>query len=123
MDGSPQVMTEGLWAQITAGKPNSVTKPVGSLYGILTAAHVTDAMKGLGQIGVILPGDNPARFQKQVIDLQQVSSPVEIRADQFGPDSPDLGFIKIPDNVLGWLKAQGSFFSLSKRRGFRPMGY
>jgi hypothetical protein len=39
-----------------------------------------------------------------------------IKVDEFGPLGPDLAFLQIPDETLGWLKAKNSFYNLSKRR-------
>lgn len=86
---------------------------VGDLYGFLTAAHVLEALPVHGDVGIVLYRERT--FQKQVIKMENTERLV-IRAAEFGPDGPDLGFLRIPNENLGWLKATSSFYNLSKRR-------
>jgi hypothetical protein len=89
---------------------------VGSLHGVLTAAHVVEALPKDGSVGIILTAERPAQYQKQVVNMLHTESPVMIKAEKFGPLGPDLAFLRLPDEALGWLKAKNSFYSLSKRR-------
>jgi len=98
----------------SAGSGTLVT--VGSLHGILTAAHVVNALPKSGKVGLILCADNPAQFGKQGIIMEHTEAPVSIRAETFGPNGPDLAFLKLTDEACGWLKAKNSFYSLIKRR-------
>lgn len=98
----------------SAGSGTLVT--VGSLHGILTAAHVIDALPKTGNVGIILSANNPAQFQKQVINMGHAEPPVLMKGERFGAIGPDLGFLRLTDEALGWLKAKNSFYSLSKRR-------
>jgi hypothetical protein len=95
-----------------AGSATLVT--VGKLYGLLTAAHVlTEALPKKGAVGIILFSD---RFlQKQVIQMEDAEL-LPIRGDTYGPNGPDLGFIRLPEQNIGWLKAKNSFYNLTKRR-------
>jgi hypothetical protein len=106
--------TDNVEDAISAGSGTLVT--VGSLHGILTAAHVLDALPKLGKVGLILSADNPVQFGKQAITMEHTEAPVIIRGKAFGPNGPDLAFLKLTDEALGWLKAKNSFYSLSKRR-------
>ena len=89
---------------------------IGSLHGILTAAHVLDALEGEEYVGIILHGPEPERFQRQAVNLKLAAAPVLLRAGAFGPLGPDLAFLALPDETTGWLKAKASFYNLSKRR-------
>jgi hypothetical protein len=89
---------------------------VGSLHGVLTAAHVVEALPQHGDVGIILNVESPAQYQRQVTNMDHTEPPVVIKADEFGPLGPDLAFLRIPDETLGWLKAKNSFYNLSKRR-------
>jgi hypothetical protein len=89
---------------------------VGSLHGVLTAAHVVEALPKHGNVGIILNVESPAQYQRQVIDMLHTEAPVVIKAENFGPLGPDLAFLRIPDETLGWLKAKNSFYNLIKRR-------
>ena len=89
---------------------------VGGLNGILTAAHVTADVKKAKNVGLILRSENRGLFQRQVINMDHIAEPVQIGDAPFGPTGPDLSFIRLPDAGVGWLKARGSFYNLSKRR-------
>lgn len=94
-----------------AGSGTLVT--IGGVDGLLTAAHVIDALPKEGSVGVVL---YQSRFmQKQVIEMGKTQQAV-IRGEEFGIDGPDLGFLRLPDENLGWLKATNSFYNLSIRR-------
>lgn len=99
---------------VSAGSGTLVT--VGSLHGVLTAAHVVDALPKYGDVGIILNADSPAQYRRSVINIDHTEAPVVMRAEKFDAVGPDLAFLKLPDESLGWLKATNSFYSLSKRR-------
>lgn len=99
----------------SAGSGTLVT--VGSLHGILTAAHVVERLLNYGKVGLSLVAKSPDHYQRLVMDMDRIGQPVVIKASNFGPLGPDLAFVPLVDNeVLGWLKAKSSFYSLSKRR-------
>jgi hypothetical protein len=94
-----------------AGSGTLVT--VGRLDGLLTAAHVLNALPKSGDVGVVLyKGES---LQKQVIKIQDTNR-VTICGKNFGPNGPDLGFLRLPEENIGWLKATSTFYNLSKRR-------
>jgi hypothetical protein len=89
---------------------------VGSNYGILTAAHVLEcALPRKGEVGLVLFLGHMARFQKQLVTMEDTER-VIVRGDKFGPDGPDLGFIRLPQKNIGWLTATSAFYNLTKRR-------
>src|SRR5438105_333341 len=92
---------------VSAGSGSLVT--VGSLHGILTAAHVLDALPTTGKVGLVTYADNPARFDRQAITMEHTDS-VVMRGKKFGPIGPDLGFLRLPEQEIGWLKAKSSFY-------------
>src|SRR5712671_744901 len=98
----------------SAGSGTLVT--VGSLYGVLTAAHVVEKLTKYGNVGIILNVESPAQYDKLTINMDHTEPPVVIKADEFGPLGPDLAFLRLTDPALGWLKAKNSFYSLSRRR-------
>jgi hypothetical protein len=98
---------------ICAGSGTLVT--VGSLHGILTAAHVVDALPKEGAVGIAPANDGPTVFHKQQVMMEQ-TEPIIIRADEFGPDGPDLAFLRLPQETIGWLAAKSLFYNLMKRR-------
>ncbi|MBK8909256.1 MAG: hypothetical protein IPM60_15665 [Rhodospirillales bacterium] len=46
----------------------------------------------------------------------QHTEKLTIAADVFGPEGPDLGFLRLPSYAAAALKAKGVFFNLEKRR-------
>jgi hypothetical protein len=107
----------------SAGSGTLVT--VDSLYGVLTAAHVLEALPKYGNVGIILNAENLGQYSKLVINMDH-TEPVIIKGEEFGPLGPDLAFLRLTDGeALGWLKAKNLFYSLSQRRdsvlsGHRP---
>ncbi|MGO4513680.1 hypothetical protein AB4Z51_42620 [Bradyrhizobium sp. 2TAF36] len=41
---------------------------------------------------------------------------VALRGADFGPDGPDLGFLRLATKTVGWFEAIGSFYNLLKQR-------
>lgn len=95
-----------------AGSGTLVT--VGSLHGILTAAHVLEALPKTGQIGLVVEIDDPTKYQKQLINMEHTDS-VLLCDEPFDQYGRDLAFLRLPQEGIGWLKAQRSFYNL-----FRP---
>lgn len=96
-----------------AGSGSLVT--VGSVDGILTAAHVLRYLPDQGEVGLIRFPRNPSIVQKQTIDMGQAQK-VTISADAFGTEGPDLGFLRLPPKNVGALKATNVFFNLGMRQ-------
>jgi hypothetical protein len=97
----------------SAGSGSLVT--VGSLYGVLTAAHVVDALPKSGHVGIISYIENSMQFQRQSIAMEHAGC-LTIQGKEFGRNGPDLGFLRLPQDNVGWLKAKNSFYNLSKHR-------
>jgi hypothetical protein len=112
-------------------RPESATKPnnlvqdaflsgtgtlvsVEKIYGLLTAAHVLKELPAKGEVGIILFKDGA--LQRQAIKMAHVEPPLMISGEKFGPDGPDLGFLRFPPVNEGWLKALASFYNLAKHR-------
>ena len=89
---------------------------VGQVDGLLTAAHVLDVLPKKGEVGIILYRDGA--LQKHVIEIENTEEPIIIRGAEFGPSGPDLGFMRLPQKNVGWLRAIGSFYNLAKRRDY-----
>jgi hypothetical protein len=86
---------------------------MGRLNGLLTAAHVLDVLPKSGDVGIVLyKGET---LQKQVIKMENADR-LMICRDKFGSNGPDLGYLQLPEDNVGWLKAINTFYNLSKRR-------
>ena len=96
-----------------AGSGTLVT--VGSLYGILTAAHVIEALPKAGEVGLVVGIEDPSKFQRQTILMEHIDS-VTMRGAKSSDVGPDLGFLRLPEETIGWLKAQRSFYNLLRRQ-------
>ncbi len=84
-------------------------------YGVLTAAHVVDALPKSGHVGIISYIENSMQFQRQSIAMEHADCLI-IQGKEFGRNGPDLGFLRLPQENVGWLKAKNSFYNLSKHR-------
>ena len=79
--------------------------------GILTAQHVIDAIPSYGNLGLIISD----KIHRPSVEAKAFVYTYIAR----GRDSsagPDLGFIKLPNTVIGLLKAYKSFYNISKNR-------
>jgi hypothetical protein len=88
---------------------------IGSVYGILTAAHVLDNLSNEEEVGIVLYQLDTPQLQRQVLQIKRADA-VAIRGGKFGPSGPDLALIRLPHKNTEWLRATSSFFNLAKRR-------
>jgi hypothetical protein len=98
---------------VSAGSGTLVT--IGKVHGVLTAAHVIADLPKSGPVGIIMHADDASRFDKQRIAMEY-AVPVVIRADTFNSKGPDLAFLRLPPDSVGWIAAKGSFYNLRKHR-------
>lgn len=88
---------------------------IGSVFGVLTAAHVLDELPKHGQVGIVRITDRPNRPQKLKIEMGSTDR-LLLGEPPFDKSSgPDLGFLRLYGDTLGWLKAKALFFNLEKR--------
>ena len=105
---------DGIQDAYPAGSGSLVT--VGSVHGILTAAHVLKELPDKGEVGLVRFPRVQRFAEKLTIDMEHVDK-LTIGAAPFGAEGPDLGFLRLWPEVLGTLKARGNaFFNLWKRR-------
>ena len=88
---------------------------VGSVHGILTAAHVLKYLPDQGEVGLIRFSMAQSFPQKATIDMGQAEK-LTIAAEDEGPEGPDLGFLRLSPKDVGPLQARNVFFNLGKRR-------
>ena len=88
---------------------------VGSVHGILTAAHVLINLPDQGEVGLVRFPRVQSFAQKVTIDMGQTEK-LTIAADAFGPEGPDLGFLRLSPKDAGALKARNVFFNLGMRQ-------
>ncbi len=88
---------------------------VGPVHGILTAAHVLRKLPDRGQVGLVRSKTASWFAQRQTINMKHAEK-LEITGEVFGPQGPDLGFLRLPRQDAAVLEARGVFFNLEKRR-------
>ncbi len=85
----------------------------GRVFGILTAAHVLNELPESGKVGLVTLAGQERQFRKLTIEMSETKR-ITIRAKDFSPDGPDIGFLRLPENSVGWLQAINSFYNLVK---------
>jgi hypothetical protein len=88
---------------------------IGSVHGVLTAAHVLTNLPEEGEVGIVLFPTVQPTLQKQTIDMG-LAEKVQMGVPPWGPEGPDLGFLRLPPKNVGTLGATNVFFNLEKRR-------
>lgn len=98
-----------------AGSGSLVT--VGSVHGVLTAAHVLTGLPKKGEVGLIrFPRKPVVVSEKLVIEMDHADS-VIIRSSPFGPGGPDIGILLLSPEDVERLTARGNvFYNLGTRR-------
>jgi len=98
----------------SAGSGTLVT--VGSVHGILTAAHVIDeALPRKGKVGIITSVDESSRLEAFKMEMDH-AVPVVVGEQRSIELGPDLAFLRLPPESIGWLTAKTSFYNLRKYR-------
>ncbi|MEY9463869.1 hypothetical protein ABH973_004282 [Bradyrhizobium ottawaense] len=88
---------------------------IGKVHGILTAAHVLTNLPDQGEVGIIEYRGQTLHFRKRTIEMANAAK-IVLRGDAYGPDGPDLAFLRLAADTIGWFKALGSFYNLLKHR-------
>ena len=104
---------EGWEQAMPAG--SGVLVSVGQVYGILTAAHVLANLPTHGEVGLVDFPRVKNRVQKPKVDMAHTDR-VSIQGSEWGPNGPDIAFLKLPQNVVGNLKMSKSFKNLDVAR-------
>ncbi|WFP76564.1 hypothetical protein [Mesorhizobium sp. WSM4906] len=88
---------------------------VGKVAGILTASHVLDQLAKSGQVGLMRITDRPDQPQKVKMEMDQTER-LTFGRHPFGALGPDLSFLRLPEDLAGWLDAMNGFLNLEMRR-------
>lgn len=96
-----------------AGSGTLVT--IGNRFGILTAAHVLESLPDKGEIGIAVFNDASRPFGKRKIEMAYTTK-ILIKGKAYTENGPDLGFLDIPKELIGNLRATNSFINLNKER-------
>lgn len=88
---------------------------MGGLSGILTAAHVLDALPDEGEVGIARL-TSTRRIQTETITYRRDDLFIDWRG-YADPRGPDLGFVALDPDAAGSLAAGQTFLNLDVRRG------
>src|SRR5579863_9249467 len=93
---------DGKEIALSAGSGTLVS--VGSIYGILTAAHVIESLPKTGEVGIALNYEDATKFRRLVIDMEH-ADPVLIGGKSSGASGPDLAFLRLSLTDVSKFKA------------------
>ena len=94
---------------------SGVLVTVGSIYGVLTAAHVLRCLPDYGEIGLVRFPSNSSAIQRKTIDMGYAEK-LMIASNANGPEGPDLGFLRLSSVDAADIAARNVFFNLESRR-------
>lgn len=94
-----------------AGSGSLVT--VGSVSGVLTAAHVLSNLPDSGKVGLVR-AQRGAGIQRLTVEMAHTEK--LLIGDGTSSKGPDLGFLRLPLNTISELNATNVYFNLSARR-------
>ena len=80
-------------------------------WAILTAHHVLEILPNTGRLGLVLSN----KEEKTTIDIDGIDY-VKIDRGRIDADGPDIGFVKLSNNIASTLGAKKSFYNLDKRK-------
>jgi len=84
---------------------------ISDTYGILTAAHVIDLLKGHFSLGLIL-----SNYEHKYTIKSEYLSVIRIAKGHVDSHGPDLGFIVLPSSEIGTIRAKKGFCNLDIKR-------
>src|SRR4051794_35410249 len=77
---------------------------VGKVRGILTAAHVLTNLPDQGDVGIVEYRGQTIHYRKRTIEMANTTK-IVLRGDGFGSDGPDLAFLRLAADTVGWFEA------------------
>jgi hypothetical protein len=87
----------------------------GEVVGVLTAAHVLEALIPFGRIGLLCFTVRANQLQRIVMDMADTEH-VQLGTSPWTLDGPDIAFLKLPDDLIGGLRARVSIANADKQR-------
>jgi hypothetical protein len=88
---------------------------LGKVLGILTAAHVLEALPDSGEVGLAQFFGREIHYRRQTIKMEH-STKILIGGQANEPSGPDLAFLRLAEKDVGWLAAIQSFYNLNVHR-------
>jgi len=103
--------TDALGASVGSAGSGTLVK-VGSKFGVLTAAHVIEALPCKGQVGVV-QFNHRTPVQKQTIEMADADL-VTFHVPANKERGPDIGFLRLPEMNVANFKATHRFLDLER---------
>jgi len=97
----------------SAGSGTLVT--INGVRGVLTAAHVVDAISEQQEIGIVRFHGSATALQKLKLPMEHVGD-VRLGQQPWSSKGPDLAFLTLPPDIAGSLAATNNFYNLSAKR-------
>jgi hypothetical protein len=88
---------------------------VDDVLGVLTAAHVLAELPDDGPVGLVRFKEGAKNLQRLHVDMRFAKKAAIVADGKIGPSDSDIGFLRLPLDVVGSLKATGVFHNLTKR--------
>ena len=88
---------------------------INGMRGVLTAAHVVDALREKKEVGIVTFHASSKSLQKLMLPMDHVQY-VQLGQKPWSSNGPDLAFLTLPMNVADSLGATNSFYNLSAKR-------
>lgn len=88
---------------------------IGSVRGVLTAAHVLEYLPDKGQVGIVEFLNETIHYRKRVIDMAGAKK-IKIGGEDYAADGRDVGFLRLPEESVSWFNGLNSFYNLKKHR-------
>jgi hypothetical protein len=98
-----------------AGSGSGTLVSIGDVRGILTASHVLENLPNRGQVGIVEFLAETVHYRKRVIEMADAKK-ITIGGEACAPHGPDLGFLRLPRESVGWFTGLNSFYNLKKHR-------
>jgi hypothetical protein len=80
----------------------------------ITASHVLDALPDSGSVGLVRFRNRPDDFQQTTVDMA-LAQKIAIGKAPFGSLGPDLGFLRLPEDLSSGVAATNVFFNAQTR--------
>jgi hypothetical protein len=105
--------TDKLGANAESAGSGTLVK-VGSIFGVLTAAHVISELTRHSSVGIVVFGGE-GKLQKQEIDMKETEAVIFYKPEN-KERGPDIAFLRLPEVNASNLRATHLFLDLEELR-------
>lgn len=87
---------------------------IGNYHGILSAAHVLEQKLPNERFGLVRFPSFGSNLQKMTVDMRLCRQFI-IKGNEFSNKGPDIGFLILPNNIVGWLNTTNRFYKIAHK--------